>query len=135
MIRRGEASEYFGHVAGASSDALIQVNNNNNNNNNNSNTNEIPTMAAGETALVSLTQPNLAMVPLANQRTSRLRDTNYQLVGHQGAVLSAAFDPSGQALASGSVDNNICKLIYPALFIDALLVCLLVFFYVMCCVV
>lgn len=58
-------------------------------------------------ALVSLTMPNLAMVPLANQRTSRLKEANYLLSGHTDKVFSVAFDPSGQTLASGSMDSHI----------------------------
>lgn len=33
------------------------------------------------------------------------------LSGHEGAVFSISFDPTGQYLASGSFDNNICKLL------------------------
>jgi WD40 repeat protein len=35
------------------------------------------------------------------------------LTGHEGAVYSIAFDPSGQHLASGSYDRNICEFSSP----------------------
>lgn len=34
------------------------------------------------------------------------------LTGHEGAVYSISFDPTGQHIASGSFDNNICKLFF-----------------------
>ena len=58
-------------------------------------------------ALVSLSAPNLSMVPLAEQRTSRLPSPNYHLTGHADKIFSLAFDPSGNTLASGSMDASI----------------------------
>ena len=45
----------------------------------------------------------------ANERTSQLLAPTMLLTGHEGAIYSISFDPSGQYLASGSFDNNICK--------------------------
>jgi Prp8 binding protein len=42
-------------------------------------------------------------------RTSSLMAPEVSLLGHEGAVYSIAFDPSGQHLCSGSFDKQICK--------------------------
>jgi Prp8 binding protein len=44
-----------------------------------------------------------------SERTSQLLAPTMLLTGHEGAIYSISFDPSGQYLASGSFDNNICK--------------------------
>jgi WD40 repeat protein len=41
-------------------------------------------------------------------RTSSLMAPEVSLVGHQGAVYSIAFDPSGKFMCSGSFDKQIC---------------------------
>jgi len=66
-----------------------------------------------ENALIAV--PTGDEVSLANvqkselKRTSGLSAPTIQLTGHEGAVYSLAFDPSGQYMASGSFDKQICK--------------------------
>ena len=45
------------------------------------------------------------------RRTSGLLAPNMLCTGHNAAVYSLAFDPSGQHAASGSFDRQICRLI------------------------
>ena len=70
MIRRGEQPEEYssggGGVGGDVSSMVLHQS----------------SSSSGSQALVSLTMPNLAMVPLANQRSSRLKEANYLLSGH-----------------------------------------------------
>jgi Prp8 binding protein len=44
-----------------------------------------------------------------NTRSSGLQAPTMLLSGHEGAVFSLSFDPTGKNLASGSMDRNICK--------------------------
>ena len=46
---------------------------------------------------------------IQDKRTSSLLAPTMLLTGHEGAVYSMAFDPTGQHLASGSYDRNICE--------------------------
>ena len=61
--------------------------------------------------LSGFSAPVLAAAAAASQekRTSALHAPTMLLSGHEGAVYSIAFDPSGQHLASASYDRNICK--------------------------
>ncbi len=45
-----------------------------------------------------------------NQRVSSLISPELNLSGHDGAIYSLAFDPTGKHLCSGSMDKQICKL-------------------------
>jgi hypothetical protein len=42
-------------------------------------------------------------------RTSNLQSPTMLLTGHDGAVYSMHFDPTGQHMASASLDSNICN--------------------------
>jgi WD40 repeat protein len=42
-------------------------------------------------------------------RSSNLESPDTVLTGHEGAVYSISFDPSGNFLCSGSYDRKICK--------------------------
>jgi Prp8 binding protein len=42
-------------------------------------------------------------------RISSLPSPELNLTGHEGAVYSLSFDPTGKYLCSGSLDRNICK--------------------------
>ena len=48
-------------------------------------------------------------VTTQTKRTSKLNAPTMLLTGHEGAVYSIDFDPSGEHLASSSLDSNICK--------------------------
>lgn len=65
------------------------------------------------TALVSIAPTSQALMlsrtPAEPGRTSALMAPEVSLLGHEGAVYSIAFDPSGNHLCSGSFDKQICK--------------------------
>jgi len=42
-------------------------------------------------------------------------DSRWQSAGHSGEVFAARFDPTGQHIASGSMDRDICRLVQPTL--------------------
>ncbi len=44
-----------------------------------------------------------------SSRTSNLQAPNMLLTGHDAAVYSISFDPSGQHIASSSLDKHICE--------------------------
>ena len=65
-------------------------------------------------ALVTVKQTSTALTLSKNHqtepgRTSALMAPEVSLLGHDGAVYSIAFDPSGNHLCSGSFDKQICK--------------------------
>lgn len=62
----------------------------------------IPTNNASNSFKSSLELMNIG-------RTSSLQAPEIQLIGHENAVYSIAFDPSGENLCSGSLDRQICK--------------------------
>jgi len=45
-------------------------------------------------------------------RISSLPSPELNLTGHEGAIYSISFDPTGKYLCSGSMDRNICKSYY-----------------------
>lgn len=65
------------------------------------------------TALVSFANTSQALTTTKQStepgRTSSLLAPEVSLLGHGGAVYSIDFDPSGNFLASGSYDKQICK--------------------------
>lgn len=67
------------------------------------------------TALVSIAPTSQALTlsrtPAEPGRTSALMAPEVALLGHEGAVYSIAFDPSGNHLCSGSMDKQICKFV------------------------
>lgn len=60
------------------------------------------------TTTVNLRNASLILSDKAS-RTSSLAAPEMYLSGHEGAVYSLSFDPSGQHLCSASMDKTICK--------------------------
>ncbi len=62
-------------------------------------------------------EKNLDLVSFGNQdvilhknsKVSKLQSPTVALSGHEGAIYSISFNPSGTNLASSSIDGKICK--------------------------
>ena len=67
--------------------------------------------APSSSALVTVSDKDWAVSTsvIDPSRTSSLPAPEVSLVGHEGAVYSISFDPTGNHLCSGSLDKNICK--------------------------
>jgi WD40 repeat protein len=62
-----------------------------------------------EVATIPVTNTELVPGTISSTRTSELLAPTMLLTGHEGAIYSIEFDPTGNNLASGSFDSNICK--------------------------
>lgn len=49
-------------------------------------------------------------------RTSNLEAPLMELTGHSGEIFSARFNPTGELIASGSMDRSICKVLSVSFF-------------------
>lgn len=64
-------------------------------------------------ALVSTSEKvSSALILREGSRTSSLPNPEMILTGHEAAVYTLSFSPSGDYLASSGMDRNICKLLY-----------------------
>lgn len=50
----------------------------------------------------------LVETSLNNKTQSKLIDTNMVLTGHENAIYSLSFDPTGRYMCSASLDRKIC---------------------------
>lgn len=77
--------------------------------------------------LVTTTDPQLKLMEITNSssRSSKLSASTIALTGHEGVIHSISFSPSGNNLASASMDGKICaytlKLTFNPLFITFLI--------------
>lgn len=58
---------------------------------------------------VTVSAKSKAMALLEPSRTSSLASPEMHLLGHESAIYSISFDPSGKHLCSGSLDKKICR--------------------------
>ncbi len=68
---------------------------------------------------VNLRNASLVLSDRAS-RWSSLSNPELHLTGHEGAIYTIDFDPTGQHLSSGSMDQKICKCIQFLFFMDHL---------------
>jgi WD40 repeat protein len=61
------------------------------------------------TELVSVNYNNSSLVVREKIRASSLPAPELTFIGHEAAVYTIAFDPTGEHLCSAGMDRNICK--------------------------